>query len=197
MDITAIGNKYLQEVSRYFLDENSSEMSYRTPFENLLKEIFPAEQGYKTQHDQRAINGNKPDFIIFKHAIPVLYIEVKKVGEDLDKIEKSSQAARYYGYDNLIISDYLSFRFYRNGIRYDEPISIGSSDKTFKKVTTQPENCERLFRTIQDFASSHKEPIRSGKHLAKIMGGKAQRIRDNTIAFLNLETEDNAELKRS
>ena len=36
-------------------------------FENYLKKIFPAEKGYFTQQDQRAINGNKPDFIILKN----------------------------------------------------------------------------------------------------------------------------------
>lgn len=188
--------QYLQEISRYFLDDNSSEMSYRTPFENLLKEIFPVEKGYRTQHDQRAIAGNKPDFIIFKGDIPILYIEVKKVGEDLDKIEKSSQATRYFGYDNLIISDYVSFRFYRRGIRYDEPIALGTPDIKSKSIVQRSENGERLITTILDFINSHKEPIKSGKHLAKIMGGKALRIRDNTIDFLTSEKADNAELKK-
>lgn len=196
MDIAKSVGKYLQDVSAYYLDENSSEMSYRTPFENLLKEIFPSEQGYQTQHDQRAISGNKPDFIVTKNHVPLLYIEVKKVGEDLDKIEKSAQAARYFGYDNLIISDYVSFRFYRSGIRYDEPIALGSVNKQTKTINAQLENQERLVRTILDFTHSHKESIRSGKHLAKIMGGKAQRIRDNTIDFLLSEKTENEELKK-
>ena len=108
-------NNYLQEIAVYYKDLNSSEHSYRTSFENYLKEIFPTKDGYFTQQDQKAINGNKPDFVILKNKVPVLYIEVKKVGEDLDKIEKSNQADRYFGYDNLIISDYVDFRFFRNG----------------------------------------------------------------------------------
>jgi predicted helicase len=196
MDISKITNKYLQEVSSYFVDENSSEMSYRTPFQNFLKEIFPTEQNYRIQHDSKAISGNKPDFIVLKHEIPILYIEVKKVGEDLDKIEKSSQATRYFGYDNLIISDYLSFRFYRRGIRYDEPIVLGTPNTVLKTITPNQNNQERLIQTILDFTHSHKEPIKSGKHLAKIMGGKARRIRDNTIDFLNSEKADNGELKK-
>lgn len=196
MDIPKIVSKYLQEVSAYYVDDNSSEMSYRTPFQNFLNEIFTTEQGYRIQHDAKAISGNKPDFIVLKHEIPILYIEVKKVGENLDKIEKSSQAARYFGYDNLIISDYLSFRFYRRGIRYDEPIILGTPNAISKTIESHQENQERLIRTILDFTHSHKEPIRSGKHLAKIMGGKAQRIRDNTIDFLNSETADNGELKK-
>jgi hypothetical protein len=120
---------YLQEIALYYKDTNSSEHSYRTSFENYLKEVFPAKDGYFTQQDQKAINGNKPDFVILKNKIPALYIEVKKVGEDLDKIEKSNQADRYFGYDNLIISDYVDFRFFRNGQKHSEPINLGHIDK--------------------------------------------------------------------
>ncbi|KKP97878.1 MAG: adenine-specific DNA methyltransferase [Candidatus Nomurabacteria bacterium GW2011_GWA1_36_15] len=47
-----------------------------------------------------------------------------------------------------------------------------------------------------DFTQSQKEPIRSGKHLSKIMGGRAQRIRDNVRQFLVTQSDKNAELVR-
>lgn len=183
-------NKYLELISTYFKDVNSSEISYRTPFENLLIEIFPKEDGYTTQHDQRAINGNKPDFIVFKNSIPILYIEVKKVGEDLNKIENSEQADRYFGYTNLIISDYVSFRFFRNGQKYCEEISLGNIDKKNKIIDLKSENKDLLIRTVFDFVNSQKEPIKSGKHLAQIMGGRARRIRDNVVGFLKADLEE-------
>ena len=185
---------YLKEIQKYFLDENSSEHSYRTSFENYLKEIFPKEKGYFTQQDQRAINGNKPDFIILKNGVPYLYIEVKKVGEDLNKIEKSEQADRYFGYDNLIISDYINFRFFRNGQKYNEEISLGGIDKNQRYIKIKEENLPYLTNTILDFVSSHKEPIKSGKHLAQIMGGRANRIRDNVLSMLSSKSERYAEI---
>lgn len=187
-------NNYLQNIARYFRDETSSEMSYRTDFQCFLETIFPKTENYHIQHDPKATSGNKPDFIIAKNSVPLLYIEVKKVGEDLDKIEKSNQANRYFGYTNLIISDYLEFRFYRNGQKYDESISLGKPNQKTKEIAFQAESGERLTRTILDFTASQKEPIKSGKHLAKIMGGKAQRIRDNIVHFLNLEKSENVEL---
>jgi predicted helicase len=189
-------NDYLSEIAKYFEDENSSEHSYRTSFQNYLATIFPETEGYFIQQDQRAINGNKPDYIVLKNKVPLLYIEVKKVGEDLNKIENSSQADRYFGYTNLIISDYVEFRFFRNGQRYDDTISLGDVQVKARAVSPKPENAERLVRTMQDFIQSQKEPIKSGKHLAKIMGGKAQRIRDNVIAFLQTEGTDKDELIR-
>jgi predicted helicase len=189
-------NDYLSEISKYFEDENSSEHSYRTSFQNYLATIFPEAEGYFIQQDQRAINGNKPDYIVLKNKVPLLYIEVKKVGEDLNKIEQSNQADRYFGYTNLIISDYVEFRFFRNGQRYDDAITLGDIHNKQRAITPHAENAERLQRTMVDFVASQKEPIKSGKHLAKIMGGKAQRIRDNVIAFLQTEGTDKDELIR-
>ncbi len=188
--------EYLESVVTYFKDETSSEMSYRTGFQKFLETLFPKSEKYHIQHDPKAISGNKPDFIILKNEIPLLYIEVKTVGEDLDKIEKSSQATRYFGYTNLIISDYLSFRFYRNGQKYDESISLGTPNLKNRSIDLNLENKERLVRTILDFTHSSREPIKSGKHLAKIMGGRAQRIRDNVVSFLNSEKAENGELKK-
>lgn len=182
-------NNYLQEIGNYFKDINSSEHSYRTTFENFLKEIFPVSEGYFTQQDQRAINGNKPDFVILKNNVPLLYIEVKKVGEDLDKIEKSNQADRYFGYDNLIISDYVDFRFFRNGEK-SESIALAEIDKK-ERVLTPAKDISVLAKTITDFVRDHKEPIKRGRHLAQIMGGKAQRIRDNVLDMLE-KNQDNA-----
>src|SRR3989344_9100249 len=181
--------EYLTEIQNYFLDESSSEYSYRTSFENYLKSIFPKEKGYFTQHDPKAVKGNKPDFVVLKNRVPILYIEVKTVGENLDKIEKSEQAERYFGYDNLIISDYINFRFFRNGQKYNDEISLGEIDKAQKYIKTKENNLEYLTKTILDFVVSHKEPIKHGKHLAQIMGGKAHRIRENVREMLSQKSE--------
>src|ERR1035437_8526312 len=52
-----------------------------------------------------------------------------------------------------------------------------------RTISPIPNNYEHAFKTIIDFTQSHKEPIKSGEHLAKIMGGKAQRMRDNLLQF--------------
>lgn len=187
---------YVTELATYYADEQSSEHSYRTPLQNYLATIFPSAEGYEIQHDPRAEKGNKPDYFIRKKGgVPLLYIEVKSPGTDLDKIERSEQATRYFGYTNLIISDYAEFRFYRNGEPYDEPITLARLDKRTRSLAPTPEAEERLARTMQDFVTSHKEPILHGKHLAKIMGGRAQRIRDNVLALLGSEREARTDLE--
>jgi predicted helicase len=191
-------NTYLSELAKYFADATSSEMSYRTAMQNYLESIFPAPE-YIIQHDPKVASGNKPDYIVRRGDVPLLYIEVKdprQPGSDLNKIEKSEQAARYFGYTNLIISDYAEFRFYRNGEQYTEPIKLADLDKKNHTVSPYPEKAESFTGTLHDFIQSQKEPIQSGKHLAKIMGGKAQRIRENVVALVGSESSKKEELER-
>lgn len=181
-------DEYLKKIAQKYSDTQTSEMGYRTDFENLLETIFTKEQKYHIHHDAKSVGGNKPDFVVLKNAVPMLYIEAKDIGIDLNKTEKSNQMDRYFGYDNLVLTDYVEFRFYRNGEQYGEPISIATYNKNTRTIEPLPQNFSKLEKIIVDFAISHKEPIRRGKHLAKIMGGKAQRIRDNVREMLLSET---------
>jgi len=192
----AIFEKYIQSVSSKFAYKETTELGYRTDFELLLKGIFETIKVSRFDHDARTRDGNKPDFVVIKNEIPILYIETKDIGVSLDKVEKSDQMRRYYGYANLVLTDYLEFRFYRNGIRYEEPIKIAEYDLKTRTISSIPDNYDYVARTLIDFTQSFKEPIKSGAHLAKIMGGKAQRIRDNTKQFLSDKSEKNNELRK-
>lgn len=188
--------QYIQSISSKFSHPENTEMGYRTEFELLLKRIFESVKGMRILHDSRAHQGNKPDFIVLTNDVPILYLEAKDIGISLDKVEKSEQMARYFGYTNLVLTDYTEFRFYRNGVRYEEPIKIAEYDIAERTITPLPQNYEHMAKTLLEFSQSQKEPIKSGEHLAKIMGGKGQRIRDNIRHFLTTESEQNAEIIR-
>jgi len=185
---------YIQSIFSKFSHEETSEMGYRTDFEILIKGIFESVNVRRIDHDARAKQGNKPDFVVLKHDVPILYIEAKNIGVSLDKIERSEQMVRYYGYTNLVLTDYVEFRFYRNGLRYEEPIKIANYDIKNRTITPIQENYKHIAKTLVDFTESYKEPIRSGRHLSKIMGGKAQRIRDNVRQYFATEPNKNTEL---
>src|SRR5665648_448773 len=189
-----IFNNYIQSISSKFSHAETSEMGYRADFEILLKGIFESINVKRVDHDPKAKQGNKPDFIVINKDVPILYIEAKDIGVSLDKVEKSKQMARYFGYTNLVLTDYLEFRFYRNGLPYEEPIKIASYNLKNRIITPLSQNYEQAAKTLLDFTQSQKEPIKSGKHLSKIMGGKAQRIRDNIRHFLISDSAQNKEL---
>src|SRR5665648_737022 len=189
-----IFNNYIQSISSKFSHVETSEMGYRADFEILLKGIFESINVKRVDHDPKAKQGNKPDFIVINKDVPILYIEAKDIGVSLDKVEKSKQMARYFGYTNLVLTDYLEFRFYRNGLSYEEPIKIASYNLKNRIITPLSQNYEQAAKTLLDFTQSQKEPIKSGKHLSKIMGGKAQRIRDNIRHFLLSDSAQNKEL---
>lgn len=192
--------KYIEEIAHQFESMRSSEYSYRAQLQNYLQFIFPREKGYRILHDPKAVGHNKPDFVIEKNDIAILHIEAKDLTEkvSLDKVEQSEQMNRYYGYDNLILTDYLEFRFYRFGERgeskYSQPIKLATADFKERKITQHTEQFKLLGQTIVDFTHSHKEPIKYGSQLARIMGGKAQRIRSNTLMSLEQGTEARTEL---
>ena len=194
--LSELVNEYVSSVSSKFSHEETSELGYRTDFEILVKGIFEEINVRRIDHDAKAKLGNKPDFAVLKNDIPILYIETKDIGISLDKVEKSEQMSRYFGYTNLVLTDYLEFRFYRNGIPYGEPIKLATYDLKGRIISTLPETFELLPKTLLDFTISQKERIKSGKHLSKIMGGKAQRIRDNVKQFLASDSERNTELNR-
>ncbi len=191
-----IFNKYIHSIALKFVHEETSEMGYRADFEILLKNIFEKINVKRIDHDAKAKQGNKPDFIVINIDVPILYIEAKDIGVSLDKIEKSEQMARYFGYTNLVLTDYIEFRFYRNGLRYDEPIQIAKYDLKNRTITPLPQNYEHAAKTLLDFSQSQKEPIKSGSHLSRIMGGKAQRIRDNVKHFINTDSLKDTDLIR-
>lgn len=195
MQKTAFDN-YIKDISSKYSRTETSEMGYRTDFEILLNNVFEEIKGKSILHDSRANQGNKPDFIVLTHDVPILYIEAKDIGISLDKVEKSEQMARYFGYANLVLTDYTEFRFFRNGLSYCEPIKIAQYDAKNRTIIPIPENYELAAKTLVDFTQSQKEPIKSGNHLAKIMGGRAQRIRDNVKHFLSQESEKNQEITR-
>ena len=189
---TAIIHQYLAEIKAKFRTGQALEHAYRPAFERLM-ESFP---------DTHAINDPKrsefgaPDFVFSKKSSPRIiqgYAETKDLDGDLDKVEKTNQMDRYRGYSNLILTNYLEFRFFRNGEKY-RTISIGKL-KDGKLITAEEEG-ENLLRELEAFLTQTPEAITSGLRLAQIMGGRARRLRDNIIEYLKNDSEKNRELLR-
>ncbi|MDQ7067350.1 MAG: hypothetical protein Q9M40_04845 [Sulfurimonas sp.] len=91
----------------------------RGHLETLLNDIINDSDIIVTNEPARIRNVGAPDYSITRKEIPVGYIEAKDIGgKDLvGKKENKEQFDRYKNaLDNLIITDYLDFLFYKNGV---------------------------------------------------------------------------------
>jgi len=192
LDRTAIIKRYLSEVVEQFNSGQAKEHAYRPALKDLLSQF----DDIIVVNDPKRSEHGAPDFIFIKKTNRKIikgYAETKDIAVDLNKTEKTEQMQRYHAYSNLILTDYLEFRFYRNGEKY-KTISIGEviNGKLHKKL----ENGEALAREFEAFLSQTPEKITNGLRLAQIMGGRARRIRDNVIEYLHNEDSRSNELFR-
>ncbi len=184
--------QYLDEIREQFESGHAIEHAYRPALKSLLSRFDDTVAVNDPKHSEHGA----PDFVFLKKSNNKIirgYAEAKDIIVSLDKTEKSEQMKRYAGYANLFLTNYLEFRFFRNGEKY-ETISLGQIKNNQLHLTL--ENGERLSRELEAFLDQTPETIRSGKRLAQIMGGKARRIRDNVAVYLEQGGERDQELGR-
>ncbi|MDD3940215.1 MAG: N-6 DNA methylase [Candidatus Pacebacteria bacterium] len=174
---------YIDQIKKKYETGHAREHAYRPALEKLFEDITEL----NVVNDPKRSEYGSPDFVFMKGKTTIAYAEAKDVNISLDDIEKGEQMVRYYGYSNLILTNYLEFRFYRNGQKYCESIKLGEINNG--EIEFNEDNYILLGDTIKDFINESREPIKSGIVLAKVMAGKARRIRDNINIFLSSEDD--------
>lgn len=184
---------YLSELQQQLNSGVAREHAYRPALKNLFEstELITA-----INDPQRSEHGN-PDFIFQDKQYSKLirgYGESKDINISLDAVEKSEQMRRYYGYSNLVLTNGLDFRFFKNGEKY---FSIVLGRLEDNKIITIEENLSLFWEELKNFLQSPPEKIRSAIRLSEIMGGKARRIRENINLYLKKENNElNAEIEK-
>lgn len=184
---------YVSEVRAQLATGHALEHAYRPGLQKLLNSL----------NDVIAVNDPKhsdygaPDFILLRESNQDLvlgYGEAKDVKISLDKVERSEQFQRYTGYEKLFITNYLDFRFYENGVKTAD-VSVAS----FKdgQLTMLPDNFSKLWNQLTYFIDSTPTQIRSGQELARIMGAKARRIRDEVLAIVDNPESEQERLRKT
>lgn len=184
--------RYIDEIKEQFESGHAIEHAYRPALKHLMSSFGDTIAVNDPKHSEHGA----PDFIFLKKSNSKIirgHAEAKDITVSLDKTEKTDQMQRYHGYANLFLTDYLEFRFFRNGEKY-ETISLGEVKNGHLEL--RPENNQRLMLELEAFLDQTPESIRSGKRLAQIMGGKARRIRDNVAIYLEQDNERDQELAR-
>src|SRR5450756_2077221 len=106
---------YLEEIGRNLTAGNATEHTHRPALQNLVQTLDP---GVRAVNEPKRVACGAPDYIVTRGDLPVGYIEAKDVGRSLDEIERDEQLKRYReSLSNLILTDYLEFRWYKDGER--------------------------------------------------------------------------------
>ena len=178
--------KYIEACNKQYVTGIAREHAYRPALQNLLEAVIP---DITATNDPARIKCGAPDFILSRNEIDVGYIEAKDVGLDLDKIEKDEQLKRYLeSLDNLILTDYLEFRFYLHGEKV-ETIRIGGIVNG--KIVACPDDFDRLKTLLVDFAAFQGQTIKSARKLAEMMAHKARLMKDVFHKTLQDKSGDN------
>lgn len=161
--------QYISNVSSLFNTGNSTEHSYRGDLQQLLSSLL---KDVSVTNEPKRIECGAPDYILTRKDVPIGYIEAKDVGVKLgDKIHKEQFDRYKTALNNLIITDYLEFHFFKNGVLVDN-VSIATIENG--KIYAQPDSFERFTALIENFALQITQTIKSPSTLAQMMAAKAK-----------------------
>ena len=174
--------KYLDGIIRKFKTGKTTEHSFRGDLQDFIERTVAGVQAINEPTRQKC---GAPDYIIQKKNIPVGYIEAKDIDKNLDVVEKSEQLDRYRAsLDNLILTNYLEFRFFVNGEHVD---TVKVADIVNGKIKVYEKEYQKLIDHIRNFCDYQGQTIKSPKQLANLMAQKAVMIRDVIINALECD----------
>ncbi|MFP5374524.1 MAG: N-6 DNA methylase, partial [Gammaproteobacteria bacterium] len=175
---------YIAAVERAMATGQASEHTHRPALEVLLEALGGA--GVDAINEPRQIACGAPDFIVVRGTVPLGHVEAKDVGVDLAKVEKTEQLLRYReSLANLILTDYLSFRWYLDGqLRLSAHLPRPGANG---RIRWNAEAAAEVSQLLQQFLLADI-PLKSTPHdLATRMAGMARLIRDLIIQTFRAE----------
>ncbi|HVB33945.1 MAG TPA: type ISP restriction/modification enzyme [Patescibacteria group bacterium] len=166
--------EYLRKLEQALRAGNATEHTHRPALKALIEGL---RQQITATNEPRRIECGSPDFIVTRKGVPLGYVEAKDVGVDLDRAEGGEQLTRYRSsLRNLILTDYLEFRLYRNG----EPVQSAKL-ATWQKgggLRREPDAEVRLTALFQAFFDAEAPSIGSPRELAERMARMARLLHD-------------------
>jgi predicted helicase len=183
---------YLGKIEADFKHGKATEHTYRSSLKWLLES---SASDVNASNDPKHIACGAPDFIVERRNVPLGYVETKDVGVDLDKIEKSDQLKRYrQSLNNLILTDYLEFRWYVNG-QHKLTARLAAADKS-GKLTPNLEGIALAAQLFNEFYQTQVPTVGTPRDLAERMAQLAKLIRDLTFNALQAEAEKSGALHK-
>ncbi len=171
--------EYLRQLEHNLKRGNATEHTHRPALKELLEALD--ERIAATNEPKRSACG-APDYEISRRrdGLKLGHVEAKDVGEDLARIERADQIKRYLSLPNLLLTDYLEFRWFVAGKRR-ESFRLGTVAGTGKLTPASPDDLERARHLLLGFLSQQPADIASAEELARRLANLAHNIRDIII----------------
>jgi len=168
-------NTYLQS-----LQKNRALGSERTHYPALKNLLDHSEAEIDAAIEEKGNKAGIPDFTVRRCNLLVGYVEAKDLGLDLDQVEKTEQLQRYRAsLPNLILTNYLEFRWYVSGERRLAAVLSNSNPDT-----------TQVAELINAFLNYAGVQINNPEDLAKQLARLTRLIKYATEIALSAETED-------
>ncbi len=166
--------QYLREIEKDYAGGKATEHTYRPAFKALVESFG---RDTRATNEPKRVACGAPDFIVERSGNQIGFIECKDIGTRLDEIEKTDQLGRYFaGLENLILTDYLEFRYYLRGERKMH-VQLARIDPKGKVKMMQ--GADEQLAAMFDCCVVAKPPsISTPKELAARMAKVADIIRD-------------------
>jgi predicted helicase len=179
---------YLKSIEKNLATGSATEHTHRSALRALLEAIG---EGISAINEPRRIECGAPDYIITRAKTPIGYVEAKDVGKSLDQAEHSEQLARYReSLSNLILTDYLEFRWYVEGEhRETARVATLTSDG---RVRTRRGGIQAVSELLQKFLAQVVPTVGTPKELAQRMAALARMTRDLIQETFKRESEEGA-----
>lgn len=172
---------YRKQIERELRLGNATEPSHYPALKDLIQSL--AASATATVNPKQ-IECGAPDFAVTKKRghgpVTIGHVEAKDVGKNLDEVEKSEQMKRYLpALSNLILTDYLEFRWYVEGER--RQLARLARIAKGGKLATEKGGAEGVTELLTAFLARQAEPISDPKTLALRMARLTHFIRDMIV----------------
>jgi hypothetical protein len=175
---------YLEALDREFKTGRATEHTHRPALKDLLEGL---DSQIKATNEPKRVECGAPDFILRRDGLSVGYVETKDIGKSLDEAEDSEQLKRYKkSLHNLILTDYLEFRWYVDGQQRGDSVRLGRIGKG-NKILPDKKGIEETTSLLKLFLDHQPQSITTPKELSERAARLALIIRDTIIEAFQKE----------
>ena len=169
----------------------ATEHSYRPALQQLLQDI--GGKDIKAINEPTQADYGAPDFIVEQRQVPVGHVECKDIGTNLDAEEEGEQLTRYRNaLPNLILTDYLQFRWYVDG-KLRAEARLGRFDGA-GRLGVQADGEESVRELLAGFFDAQIPIVGEPAELARRMASKAKLLRSTIEQILTQDAVGAPEL---